>query len=376
MQLRTNFPRIVPVFLLLCVGLCLAGCGKFFVPETTPPSGSGNYLYVANATAQTATGFSIGTSGISNLSGSPYTLGVAPSAMVVTPGSTYVYAASLAGAIYGYSVGTNGALTLLNSGNALVTGISPVALRVDPSGKWLIAVDLSPAAYIFSINTSSGALTQQGNALGLDAGTPNRIVFTPNNSLVYISLGTGGVDICTFNVSSGTLTKTNQMLKPKAAAYADQGLAVDPSGTYLFVAETGAGGVRVLTIATTGALTEVTGSPFKTGVGPAAVLVDSTGTYVYVTNRADATISAFTLAAATGSLTAISGSPFSTGTNPVDLTEDTSDTYLAVACTGGTPDLQVFTIGSATATTPGGLTNFAKSQASSPTGAVSVVAAD
>lgn len=356
----------------------LAGCGKFFVPDNNPnpPSGSGNYLYVANGSAGSVTGFSIGTSSISATSSSPYTLGISPSAMAITPNSSYVYVASLAGAIYGYSVGSNGALSLLNDGNALITGISPLALSVDPSGNWLIAVDASPAAYVFSINSSTGVLTQQGNPLGLSiAGIANRIAFTPSNGLAYISLGTGGVAICTFSASTGVLTQTNQVLKPKATNNADQGLAVDPAGKYLFVAETGANAVRVLSIATSGALTEVSGSPFKTGLGPIGVTLDSTGSYVYVANRTDGTVSAFLLGT-TGALTAISGSPFQTGTNPVDLTPSTSGSYLAVACTGGTPDLQVFSIQSATGTTPGALTSFATSQAASPTGALAVVAAD
>jgi 6-phosphogluconolactonase (cycloisomerase 2 family) len=374
MQFLRSAHRVFSVFLLLCV----AGCGKFFVPETNPnpPSGSGNYLYVANGTAGSVTGFSIGTSSLSNISNSPYTLGVAPSAIAITPTGSYVYVSTLAGAIYGYSVASSGVLSLLNGGNALITGVSPTALRVDPSGQWLIAADPSPQAWVFSINTSTGALTQQGNPLALDPGSPYRVLFTPSNGLVYISLGTGGVDICTFNASTGALTKTNQILRPKAAAYADQGLATDPAGAYLFVAEIGASAVRVLSIATNGSLTEVSGSPFKTGVGPNAVAVDSTGSYVYVANRADGTISAFSLAASTGVLTAISGSPFATGTGPVDLSEDTSDKYLAVTCIGGSPDLQVFTIGTATATTPGGLTSFATAKASTPSGALGVVAAD
>jgi DNA-binding beta-propeller fold protein YncE len=104
-------------------------------------------------------------------------------------------------------------------------------------------------------------------------------------------------------------------------------------------------------------------------------LVDSTGSYVYVTNSTDGTISAFSLSSA-GGLTAISGSPFATGAQPVDLAEDTSNTYLGVACTGGGPDFQVFTIGSSTSATPGGLTSFAKTVGSNPSGAFAVVAAD
>lgn len=377
-------PRLVPVLLLLA----LAGCGKFFVPVNGGSSGgsaggtgTGNYFYVANDSATAAVaGFAIGTSSISNTSNSPYSLGVAPSAMAVTPSGSYLYVATLAGAIYGFSVGSNGALSMLNNSSALVSGISPVALRVDPTGGWLVALEpgssvTASLAYVFAINSSSGLLTQQGNALALDAGSPNSIVFTPSNGLVYISLGTGGVDVCTLNVSTGALTKTNQILKPLGSANADQGLAVDPGGKYLFVAETGANGLRVLSIASTGALTEVSGSPFKTGLGPTAVLVDSTGGYVYVTNRTDGTVSAFSLAS-TGALTAITGSPFATGAQPSDLAEDTAHTHIGVACAGGSPDFQVFTIGSATSAAPGGLTSFAKTTGTNASGAFAVVAAD
>jgi DNA-binding beta-propeller fold protein YncE len=100
------------------------------------------------------------------------------------------------------------------------------------------------------------------------------------------------------------------------------------------------------------------------------VIVDATGSYVYVANRTDGTVSAFTLAT-TGALTQISGSPFLTGTNPVDIAEDMTHAYIAVACSGGTPDLQVFTIST---TTPGALTSFATANTGTdPTNAFAVV---
>jgi DNA-binding beta-propeller fold protein YncE len=371
------FP-LIPLFLLLN----FSGCGQFFPPQTTTTSGgstgtgTGDYLYVANATSGTVAGFAVGTTNLTNTANSPYSTGVAPSAIAVTPNGSFIYTATLAGAIYGYSVGSDGTLTLLDGGNALITGVSPSALKVDPSGNWLIAADLTPAAYVFSINSSTGLLTEQGGALNLDAGAPSHIAVTPNNGLVYIALGTGGVDICAFSASTGALSKLNQLLKPRATDDADQGLAIDPGGKYLFVAETGISAVRVLTIASTGTLAEVTGSPFNTGLGPTGVMVDSTGGYVYVTNMTDATISAFSLAATTGALTAISGSPFPTGAAPMDLTEDTSKTYIGVACSGGSPDFQVFTIGSSTSATPGGLTSFASTTGSTASGAFAVVAAD
>jgi 6-phosphogluconolactonase len=350
----------------------LAGCGKFFPDETTSGGGgTGNYLYVANSSVSTVAGFSIGTSNLSAVSNSPYALGVTPSALAVTPSGSYLYAASLAGAIYAYSIGSNGALTITNNGSAVVSQISPVAIKVDPSGNWLIAVDATPMAYVFSINSSTGMLTSEGS-LALDAGSPNRIVFTPNNSYVYVSLGTGGVDILRFNANAGVITGPVGLLKPKQTVNADQGLAVDPGSKYLFVTETGLNGLRVLSIAAaTGALTELSGSPYPTGLGPSGVLVDSTGSYVYVANRTANNISAFLLSA-TGSLTSISGSPFASGTNPIDLAEDTTNAYLAVVSSGGDPDLQLFQI---LATTPGALESFATATTGTdPTGAVAIVA--
>ena len=197
---------------------------------------------------------------------------------------------------------------------------------------------------------------------------------TPSNNFVYVSLGTAGVAILSFNSTTGVLTNNNQVLPPKQSLDAIQGLAVNPAGTYLYAGETGINGVRVLSInATTGALTELTGSPYTAGTGPSGVLIDSTGSYLYVTNRASNNVSAF-LASSSGALTAISGSPFATGTNPIDLAEDNTKTYIAVVCAGGSPDLQVFKIDT---TTPGALDTF-KSTATDtdPANALAIVAAN
>lgn len=377
------------LFRIACVVVlvCIAGCGKFFVPENGGGgtggggTGSGDYFYVGNQSTGTIAGFSVGTSNLTNTANSPYSIsvGLTPSAMAVTPAGKYVYVGSVAGGIFGFSVGTNGSLSMLNSGSALVSGVAPAVVGIDPTGAWLVEVDLgttttAPIAHVFAIDSSSGLLTQQGNPLGLDVGSPNSVVFTPSNGLVYVSLGTGGVDVLTLN-ASGVLTKTNQFLQPLGAQNADTGMAVDPGGKYLFIAETGSKGLRVLSIASTGVLTEVSGSPFQTGLGPTAVLVDSTGGYVYVTNRTDGTISAFTLAS-TGVVTAIAGSPFATGAQPSGLAEDTAHTHIGVANAGGSPDFQVFTIGSATSAAPGGLTSFAKTTGTTASGAFAVVAAD
>jgi 6-phosphogluconolactonase len=349
-------------FLCMTGLLGVSSCGQFFPPPcktNCTPTNSGDYIYVANSAtaASSVAGFTIAGAALNNLANSPFATALPPNALAVTPRNTFLYVASISGGIYAYTINTNGTITVANSGSPVATGVSPITMKVDPTGQWLIAADLSPSAYVFGINSSTGALTTQGNALALDKGATSNLYITPNGQFVFISLGVGGVDILTLNTTTGVLTKLNQILNPTASTNADLGLGSDPNSTYLFVTETGINSVRVFNINTTGSsvLTEVATSPTKTGLGPSQVLVTTDGSYVYVANRTDGTISGFTLAA-NGSLTALSGSPYTTGAAPVDLVEDQSHAYIGVACAGGNPDLQVFKIDT---TTPGVLDAFA-----------------
>jgi 6-phosphogluconolactonase len=60
----------------------------------------------------------------------------------------------------------------------------------------------------------------------------------------------------------------------------------------------------------------VSGSPFEAASAAAAVAIDPTGTYAYVTNAGDNSVSAFTINGSTGALTKVQGSPFSAGSTP------------------------------------------------------------
>lgn len=360
--------RLAPFVLALSA----TGCGKFFVDQNNSGGGGttgGSACYVANSETGSVSEFTVSSSGVSTLSGSPIVLAAIPTTLAVTPNNGLVYAGSVAGTINAFTVGTGGVLSVGLGGSA-AAAVSASAIKVDPSGKWLIAVDATPEATVFAIDTSTGALTLQGQ-LTLAGGSPNHIAFNPAGNLMYVSLGTGGVQALTFNSTSGTLSTNNLVLKTKGNQYADEGLVVDPSGAFLLVSEVGVGTVRVLSInASSGALTEVSGSPFSAGTGPQGIIFDYTGTYVYTANIGSNNISGWSFDKTSGALTAISGSPFSAGTQPVDLAEDSSHTYIGVVSEGGSPDLQFFTIG-----TGGALTSF-KSVATDtdPAGAAAVVA--
>jgi 6-phosphogluconolactonase (cycloisomerase 2 family) len=362
-----------PLCLLLLPGVAgLTGCG-FFPPInncTTNCTTSTDFLYVANTTNTTTTpasvaGFSLTTTttaatataaATSTLSlaitpGSAYSLGFVPTALAITPGNKFLYVSALTGGIYLYAINTNGSITIQNNSQPVVTGSIVSTMKVDSTGAWLIVANASlsttkAVVTVYSIASTTGLLTSSGTLAVSTAGASNRMVIAPSNTNVYLTLGTGGTEAFTFNATNGVLADVGN-LAPLSAANADQGIATDPSSVYVFVTETGTGGVRVLKIGTSPALAEVAGSPFATGVGPSAVLVDSSGSYVYVTNRTDNTISGYVLAA-NGTLTAISGSPFATGTNPVDIAEDSTGLYVGVVCNGGGQDLEIYSFDATT----------------------------
>jgi DNA-binding beta-propeller fold protein YncE len=87
----------------------------------------------------------------------------------------------------------------------------------------------------------------------------------------------------------------------------------------------GPGNVSAYSIdGTTGALTPVAGSPFPAGFGSLSVTVDPTGQFAYVANRGfspdNGTVSAYTIDGTTGALTEIAGSPFPAGSFPRSVT--------------------------------------------------------
>jgi len=106
---------------------------------------------------------------------------------------------------------------------------------------------------------------------------------------------------------------------PLAVGTQPESVAVDPTGRFLYVANTGngtvAGSVTACSInASTGALTLI--GTIATGGGltssTVAVQVDPSGQFVYTANGDGATVSAFTINQSTGALTAI-GTPLATG---------------------------------------------------------------
>jgi 6-phosphogluconolactonase (cycloisomerase 2 family) len=347
----------------VCIMLT-AGCGggKFFVPVcqayNTCSSGGGgggggsstnaSYVYVANYNPGTIAGFPIPKTSFTGLNGSTYTLGTPPSVIAANPKGTLLFVATAAGGVFVYVINpANGALALGNSGQPVTSTLNPTWMTVDPSGNWLFMVsNSSNQLLVFQINPSNGVLTQTNQGtIALSTGNPTQVYITPNDTHVLVGLGIGGTDTFLFDPTTGVLSDHLHIRTLINGGSSDNTFGADNKSAYAFIGEAGSG-IRVFSIASTGAMNEIAGSPFQTQLGPSSIVVNSTNAYVYVANRTVNLITGYSLASS-GALTQLSTSPFQTGSAPTQMALDPTGKYIFVICAGGNPDLQAFSFDTA-----------------------------
>ena len=330
--------------------LLLSGCGGGFFIDTnttsTATSATGDYVYAVNSTTNAIYEYTIDQAALTAISGSPLTAvtGLAATSVVVSRANTFVYVGGL-GTISSYTIGSAGALTVLAQQAASAQSADFTILRTSPDGQWLLAMDaLTPTIYVFKINTSTGGLTLTQTATYVPSGsgtfTPRSMNLSPAATFLAVALGADGDVIFTFNTATGALNAVSTL--GVTSGYSDNAAHFDGTSGYLFIARgattTGASLIAEYTVNSNGTLTS--GGTLTAGNAPYALLLESTGSYLYAANRSDATVSSYTIA--TGALTAISGSPSQSATLPSALVEDNSHAYIVAAGAAGGADLTLF----------------------------------
>ncbi len=204
----------------------------------------------------------------------------------------------------------------LRRGPAITENV-PADLRegvITPSGKFLFVNDLT-AGRIFGYNIGAdGSLSAvQGSPFSVPLnGQPTHVILDSSGLYLYAPLYAGGIAAFSINGSTGALTNVPGSPFPTTAS--PGGLAAAPGG-YVYV--TGQYGVLdAYKIGSTGALTPVPGSPFATADSSYSIAVDATGTFVYVGDYAGGKVYGFNIDAPTGSLTPLPSSPFPSIPNP------------------------------------------------------------
>jgi 6-phosphogluconolactonase len=138
---------------------------------------------------------------------------------------------------------------------------------------------------------------------------------TTSSRFFYAAIPTSNTIVAyRMDPNSGVLTQLSG--SPISAGAGVGALAIHPSGKYLYAANSVTNNLSVYTIASTGALTELTPRT-SAGTSPTLLAIDSAGSFLYVSNSGSFDLSVYSISASTGLLTPVAQS--SGATAPIGL---------------------------------------------------------
>jgi 6-phosphogluconolactonase (cycloisomerase 2 family) len=140
---------------------------------------------------------------------------------------------------------------------------------------------------------------------------PNTVAVTPNNQFMYVGDADGTIDAFKVNYD-GTLVAVGA---PFANAGGVRGIAIDPTGKFLYASDNP--GARIFTFSinqTTGALTSLGNIATPGGAQPRGMAVDNAN-HLYVAFAALDQVGQYSINSTTGALTQIAA-PIAAGTTP------------------------------------------------------------
>ncbi len=233
----------------------------------------------------------------------------------------------------------SGALTQV-PGSPFAAGSYPNSVAIDPNGKFAYVVNQTYPYYqgnvsAYAINPASGVLTpMEGSPVFDSTGEPYGVAVDPTGKFLY----TPGVfsDVVSGYTISPTGGGLTQMPGYFWTSGEPEGIAIDPTGKFVYAPNTASNDVSAYTInSSSGALTQIAGSPFPSGgatpSGVENVAFDPEGSFAYVTNVNSGEISAFAINRVSGALSAIPGSPFQDPDGgPYGVTVDPAGRFLYV----------------------------------------------
>lgn len=335
----------------LGVGLGISSCN---------PGNTIDYLFVTtNNASSSSTGkvlsFRVNSySGtLTALAGSPVSSqGQDPVALVATPNQKYLYVANrFSNSIAEFAIGTDGQLA---PGKTYTTpGAEPMALTVNNTGSLLFVVDYYQSGFsdttpgpgeliVYPINADGSLGTPVGTSGASFAALqcfPGGVAASPTGGFVFVT-NTNSVVVTTSPPTTGTNPAT-------------------PAGCPT------QGTISGFAVASSGALTPVTGSPFQAGSTPTGIAIDPTSRFVYATDSVQNQLIAYALQPS-GVLLPLTNGPFTTGTFPVSVVVDPRGRYIYVT-NYNSSDVSEYQLTQATGAPSAGAAASFNTRAPSPT---------
>jgi 6-phosphogluconolactonase (cycloisomerase 2 family) len=294
-------------------------------PFSTAVDPSGKFAYVANALSNDVSTYTIDAATGALTSTGAAAAGTLPESVAVDPSGKFAYVADTVGCVVPglgevsmYTINADGTLALKGT---IGPGPCPSSVAVDPLGKFAYAANegdcgdfLVSSVSIYKINPAfNGILSLTGT---IDAGAcPVSVAVAPDPSgrfggFAYVVDSEifppffYGVFMYTIDPTTGNLTPIGS--GSVVPGTQPRSVAVDPSGKFAYVTNSGSNNVSMYTInPINGALTPIGVGTIPAGTSPASVAVDPSGKFAYVTNSGSNDISMYSIGTVTGALTLI-----------------------------------------------------------------------
>ena len=282
---------------IACLALALAGCGApFFVSEADLRNVLGKeYLYAGTGTGVLAFDIDIDTGRITSLSG-PFGASCVGE-LAATPAGTALYALPhTASDVYGYRIEPGGTLSLLpgfpfvpTDGAAALSGARRAAVTPDGRFAHILHQNAVGAITSYAVDPDTAQLSFVGATLGLGC-SPIAMTIDAGGRNLY--LGLGNSSIARLDLETAMPGAMTQVGTPVGTIVR---MAAHPAD-YLYALPQTTGDTNIYAYridADTGALGELSGSPYRLGFGPTNLsavnmAVDGRSGHLYVTGNDDA----------------------------------------------------------------------------------------
>jgi len=175
------------------------------------------------------------------------------------------------GYVFGFSVGTGGALTPLNGGDPFPAGVHPSGIASDASNSYVYVTDLN-SGQVLGYSVSSGLLTPLAGSPFQAGNQPSAVIVDPKYPFVYV---TNSLDntVTAYSMNNGALTA----LGTYATGEQPVAIGIDPSTNHFlytanFLGSNASGTVSGFELSpTAGTLVNSQNSPYIANAQPTAV---------------------------------------------------------------------------------------------------------
>ena len=273
-------------------------------------SDDGEFLFAVNPASNTITSFVVDGASLTRVN-TVASGGTLPISLTVHDDVLYVLNAGGTENITGFSIGSNGALTLLPGSSRPLsgTGVGPAQVGFDPSGRWLVVTEKATNRIdVYAVGANGYASAPVVNP---SAGvTPFGFAFNQHGVLIVSEAFGGAVDasaVSSYTLGSGGALQVVSASVPTTETAACW-VAVTNNGKFAYAANTGSASVTGFEVRKAAlSILNADGKTGTTGTTPIDAAVSHNGQFLYTLTSTSHAISAFSVRQNDGSLSGVGG---------------------------------------------------------------------